>query len=423
MTSRARSGCNKMGRLIASGRYLAWCVPILAEAAALARSIAFAWAIGPEELGRAMMLALTIRLVEMASDLGLERLIVQAPDGNSSELQAGLQGTAIVRGLFAGLVVLGLAPVLAGLFSDGPDAMSYAALAAIPLIRSFAHLDFRRAERQLAYRKMAIVEGGATVGMVLGMAPALWVFADHRAMSLVLIAHVATFTVLSHCVAKRRYRLGLSLAILRRSWRFGAPLVLNALLLFVTFYADRLIVAGAYSWSALALYGVALQLALLPAQIVGRAAASLVLPVLREALLGKEFDMVWRRVLATHAVLACGMTVGFSLIAPPVIALVYGAGFRPDIFLALALAVAAACRILRTPFSQLAIAMGRTGDPARANVIRAAALVPAAFFASAGLPLATIAAAAALGEAGATFRAYRLAAGTTLRTSMNEVCA
>jgi hypothetical protein len=49
---------------------------MLAEAAALGRSIAFAWAIGPDELGRAMMLALTVRLVEMASDLGADRLML-----------------------------------------------------------------------------------------------------------------------------------------------------------------------------------------------------------------------------------------------------------------------------------------------------------------------------------------------------------
>ncbi|MEQ9038449.1 MAG: oligosaccharide flippase family protein [Silicimonas sp.] len=412
-----------MARLIASGRILAWTVPVLAEAAALARSIAFAWATGPEELGRAMMLALTVRLVEMASDVGIDRLIVQAPDGNSAALQSGLHGTALVRGVLSGLIILGLAPVLAGLLSDGPGAMSYAVLAAIPMIRGFVHLDFRRAERRFSYGGMAVVEAGATLGMILCMAPALWLLGDHRAMSAVLIAHAAIFTLLSQCVATRRYRFRVSLAMLRRSWTFGWPLVLNALLLFATFYADRLIVAGAYDWTALALYGVALQLALLPAQIVGRAAASLVLPAFRQSLSRGGFDRVWRRVFAMHALMACAMMLGFALIAPPVIALIYGAAFRPDTLLAGALAVAAGFRILRTPFSQLAIAAGRTADPARANIIRAAALVPAAAFAAAGLPLAAIAVAAALGEAGATLRAFQLAAATPRGRDMNEVFA
>jgi O-antigen/teichoic acid export membrane protein len=95
--------------------------------------------------------------------------------------------------------------------------------------------------------------------------------------------------------------------------------------------------------------------------------------------------------------------------APAVIALVYGPDFRPDAALAVAVGLAAGFRVLRTPFSQLAVATGRTGDPARANLIRALALVPAALFAALGLPLAAIAASAAAGEAGATFRAWLLA--------------
>jgi hypothetical protein len=96
--------------------------------------------------------------------------------------------------------------------------------------------------------------------------------------------------------------------------------------------------------------------------------------------------------------------------------LIYGTGFRPDPGLALALGLAAAGRIWRTPLSQLAVIFGRTGDPARANLWRAAALAPALCAAWLGLPLIAIAAAAALGEALATARALHLAR-TTLALS------
>jgi hypothetical protein len=62
------------------------------------------------------------------------------------------------------------------------------------------------------------------------------------------------------------------------------------------------------------------------------------------------------------------------------------------------------------------VATGRTGDPARANLWRAAALAPALCAAWLGLPLIAIAAAAALGEALATARALHLAR-TTLALS------
>lgn len=401
-----------------NGRMLAWAVPTLAEAAALGRSVAFAWVIGPAELGQAMMLALTVRLVEMASDLGSDRLMLQATDGNSARLQADLQGAMILRGCVGALVILCFAPILALVFADGPSAATYALLAIIPLIRGLAHLDFRRLERHFRYGRMAIVEGGATLAMAACVLPAMAVFADHRAMSWILIAHAAAFLMLSHAVASRRYRVRVSVAALLRVWRFGAPLMLNAVLLFVTFYADRLIVAGAYDWATLALYGVVLQLALLPAQIVGRAAGSLVLPQLRKAIQMDQMPAVWPAVMAVHAGFALALVAGFTLLAPQVISVVYGTDFRPGTLLAFAIGLAAGFRVLRTPFSQLAVATGRTGDPARANLVRALALLPATGCAILGLPLEAIAATAAAGEAGATLRAWLLA--TTPRPTFEK---
>lgn len=393
---------------------MAWVVPVLAEAAALARSMVFAWAIGADELGRAMMLALAVRLVEMASDVGVDRLIVQAPDGDTRRLQSALQGVAILRGGFAGVVMLALAPALAWMFADGPHMLTYATLAVIPVLNGFAHLDFRRAERRFEYRPMAAVEGGATVAMLAALAPAIFAWGDHRAMAAVLVAHSAARMVLSHLVAQRRYGVRMCAVTLTRSWHFGAPLILNAGLLFLTFYADRLIVAHAYDWATLALYGVVLQLAMLPSQIVGRAAGSLVLPALRSALEHGRLGAVWPRIVSMHLALAVVMAAGFTGLAPFVINLLYGDDLRPDVWLAFFLAVAAASRILRTPFSQLAVATGRTGDPARANTVRVIAIGLAAGFALAGLPLESIALAAALGEAGATLRAFQLANMTRL---------
>ena len=62
-----------------STRAIGWCIPLLAEAAALARSAILARMIGGEELGRAMVLTLVLRLGEMVSDVGIERLLMQRP--------------------------------------------------------------------------------------------------------------------------------------------------------------------------------------------------------------------------------------------------------------------------------------------------------------------------------------------------------
>ncbi len=409
-----------MVRFCSTNHTLAWAIPVLAEAAALGRSIAFAWSLGADELGRAMMLALVVRLIEMTSDVGIDRLLIQAPDGNQRLLQAQLHGAAMIRGwISAGLLII-LAPIAALTFADGPSAFAFAALAVVPLLRGFTHLDYRRAERHFVYTKMAVVEGGATSAMLICLGPAVWIFPDYRAMCVILITHAFAYLILSHAVANRAYRLKVSIATLRRCWVFGAPLILNAGLMFLTFYADRLIVAYAFDWSSVAIYGVALQLALLPSQIVGRAASSLVLPRLRRALPKYNFSNTWHSILRWHFFLGLGLVTSFVAFAPFMISLVYGDAFRPDAMLTLSLATAAGFRTMRTPFSLLAIATGRTGDPARANAIRAFAVIPALLFAAAGLPMAAIAAAAALGEAGATYRAYTLRKGSLAHNQFKE---
>jgi O-antigen/teichoic acid export membrane protein len=397
-----------MSRALLSGRAMAWGVPLMNEGAALVRSLVLARMLGPDELGRAMLLALTLRLVEMASDIGIERLLAQAPDGDDPRFQANLQGAVLIRGLaMAGLLVALAWPMTMG-FSGGPSAASYALLALVPMIRALQHLDHRRFERSFDYRGLAVVDGGSAVVMLLAAPVLTWVVGDHTAILWICAVQAGSAVLLSHLIARRPYSVRFERAEMRRMWRFGAPLMLNALLLFVIFQADRLIVAGWSTWAEVGIYGVALQLALLPAQITGRAAASLLAPRFRIALASGRLMQDSVPVLRAYLVLAALFTAGFGLLAGPVITLVYGPAFATEPLQLWALGLAAGLRILRTPLSQMAVASGRTGDPARANLLRALFVLPALGVAMLGLPLAALALCAAAGEALAALRAWHL---------------
>jgi O-antigen/teichoic acid export membrane protein len=387
---------------------LAWAVPILTELAGFARSILLARLIGADELGKAMLLALVLRLVEMASDVGVERLLAQAPDGDEPQLQAQLHGVAVLRGVVMALVLLGLAPAMAYCFGDGPQTGSYLLLALVPLGRAFLHLDYRRAERQRNYRLLASVEISASLAMLLGAGAAAFQWGDHRAILGAVLAQVAVQVGMSHFLAMRAYRVELSLQGQLRVWRFGAPLIANACLMFLILQADRIIVAGAYGWADVAIYGVVVQLAMLPAQIVGRAGNSLMAPRFRVAIAAGLLGRVARSAMAVHFGLAVVFAGGFIVLANPVILWAYGAEFSTEFALIAAAGCAGSVRILRVPISQLAVSLARTGDPGRANIWRALALVPATIFAVLGAPLATLAICAALGEMAAFVRGRML---------------
>ena len=262
-------------------RLIGWSVPLLAEAGALARSAILARMIGGEELGRAMVLTLVLRLAEMIGDVGIDRLLIQRQGAVTPALLAALHMASMLRGLGTAALLLVLALPMAMSLPDGATVATYAALAISPLIRGALHLDYRLAGRDLKLAPMALVEGGAVLAMLAALPLAIMVWDDHRAMLIVLIVQAGAQVLLSHLLASNRYRLAIDRAVLNEVLRFGAPLVLNAGLMFLTFQADRLIVAGWYGWTEVAVYGVALQLAMLPAQIAGRAAGSLLAPRLR----------------------------------------------------------------------------------------------------------------------------------------------
>lgn len=392
-----------------SSRLLAWLVPLMAEAAALLRSAGLAWAVGADELGRAMVLALVLRLAEMVGDIGIDRLLAQSPNGDAPDFLAALHGAALLRGLAMAGLLLALAAPMALALPDGAGIGAFAALALVPALRGLLHLDYRRAERRFAYLPMAVVEGGSVLAMLAALPVALTLWPDHRAMVAVLVAQAAAQLALSHLVAGQPWRLAFDRTVLREVFGFGLPLVANAMLLFLIFQADRLIVAGFYGWAEVAIYGVALQLAMLPAQIAGRAAGSLLAPRFRIALAADRLDPAVRTALRAYLLLSLAFALGFALLAPATIALVYGESFRPSAALALALGLVAGLRILRTPLSQRAVTLGRTADPARANLWRAAAILPALGAALAGLPLVALALAALGGEAAAALSAFALA--------------
>ena len=100
------------------GTALAWMTPILCEAAALARSVVLARMLGAEELGKTMILALALRLAEMATDFSIERLILQAPDGDDPRFRKAMQGAALIRGLVLAVLMLAMALPMAWAFTN-----------------------------------------------------------------------------------------------------------------------------------------------------------------------------------------------------------------------------------------------------------------------------------------------------------------
>src|ERR1041385_4206044 len=115
------------------------------------RSIVVARILSPPDFGIAATFVITMQFLEMLSDLGADKLLVQCKEEESRRLQQLSQLMTMVRGVLIGLLILALAGPIAHLFRT-PDAVgAYRWLALVPVIRGLTHQDLIRMQRELRF--------------------------------------------------------------------------------------------------------------------------------------------------------------------------------------------------------------------------------------------------------------------------------
>ena len=253
---------------------------VIAEGSVLLRNVLLARMLGAEQMGLAVMLAITLRCLEMFSYLAADRLLVQARDGNTLRFQANAQGLELARGLLSGTALCTLAYPAAIAFGYPDIAWAFAALGLVPVLRGFAHMDYRRLQRALKFGPTFKVESLANIIGTMAVWPA-WVLAgDFSALVWVSLIQAVAYVTLSHVFARRKYCLRFDRVYIVRMLQFGWPMLVNSLLMFGVFQGDRLVVAFSVSVEELSRYALALQLGLLPTLVLARASLSLLLPLL-----------------------------------------------------------------------------------------------------------------------------------------------
>ena len=348
---------------------------LVSEVCGLLRIVLFAHVLAPASMGAIVILGTWVRLVEMVTDLSLDRYLLRAPDGAARKVQKVAHGTAVMRGLIGmGFMLATLLPLLA---VYGLEDWTWAFLAAtcVPLIRGFTHLDYRLHNRVLRFGSTITVEVGSAVAG-LAFAASVLVLPGPTAFAAALLMQAATSVLLSHLCAGRTYGIGFDRGIQRKIWQAGWPLAVNALLLYAVFQGEKLFVGGVLGLEVLGTYAIAAQLALLPVMIAGRLSIALGLPVLARAGANTARGDQARQDI-TQLCLAGGMFfwLGFVVLAPVVIQLLFGEAYAQPVADMSWIAAAAALRLQKTGPATVLLAAGRARDILAGNSARLAGLV------------------------------------------------
>jgi O-antigen/teichoic acid export membrane protein len=343
----------------------------IAQISALLRYVALARLLGPEQLGLSATLVVTAAFFDLISDTGSDRFLIQDDAGNDPEVQKLVQLVYVGRGLLIASCLVVFAIPIAAFYKAPRLAGGLACLALSPLILGFLHLDLRRAQRRLDFRSEAFsLIAGETVGVCATVAAA-WLTRDFTAILYGLIARALMMVLVSHLRAERPYRLGWSKLHARRLSRFAAPLMLSGLMLFIGSQGDRVVVANQLGIKALGQYSAVLLLIYYPSAMILRYMHAIYMPMIAAARRDPhEFTRVNQLLGSQTLLLAVAMAVGFAIVAPPAVVVLYGARYREAGLVVALIGVLQTTRFLINWPTTVALSLGRSRTVLLSNMVR-----------------------------------------------------
>lgn len=342
------------GALLGAGK-------IIEQGLGFIRNLVLANYLLPLDMGVAAALSLAVVFLTMISNVAIETLLVQSPDGDKPFFQKTAHLLEIARGVIGSLLLFAFADVIATGFG-APDAdWAFATLAVVPLIRGFRHLDFVRLQREMRFGRFVAVNLVPQVLAIAAVWPLAKEFQNYSVALWLAIGQVVVTVVLSHALATRPYGVGWSKAAARQIWDFGTPLLINGCLLFVTMQGDNVIVGMWYGPAQLAKYALAAMIATTVSMLVNSVVGQVFLPIVSKSI---DAPIRYEKMseLSTQCFVLIAVLIGTlgTLSAPLLVHFLF-----PEVYSAAAaplsvLFLAHSFRILRFAPSLIATARGKT---------------------------------------------------------------
>ncbi len=341
----------------------------------LARNLMLARMLPVEDYGIAATFAVTMAVVEMASAFGLQQQIVQARDGEDPHFQSALQGFQLLRGIFSGLVLFAIAGPMANFLGVPEVTWAYRVLAAMPILNALVHFDIYRMQRQMRYVPGLIsVAVPALISLVL-LWPLVLLFGDWRAMLWAILLQGVFTLMLSHFVSERRYAIVLDRRIIAGSLRFGWPLLANAVMLFLVFNGEKLIVGREMGMAALGMFAMGMTLTLTPTLVAAKSVLGFFLPQLSLVVTDPaRSERMGRVVIEAVLFMAALFVAAAALIGGPVVHILLGPKYADLIPLISWLAILQGVRMFKAGPATVALAVGQTENALASNIVRVLSL-------------------------------------------------
>lgn len=345
---------------------------IVLAVANLLRAVLVARLLTLEDFGIAATFNIAMNAITMAFGFSLGQMVIQASDGNAPRVRAALHLLQLLMGLtlFTGFFLMaGPFSALMGL----PDlGWAYRMLAVLALFLGLVHFDIFVQQRARRVLGVALYNTGPVVVSLLAIWPLFVLFGDWRIMPFALLIQGAATLIISHLRSDQPYRLNYDGAVFRRALAFGAPLFGNAIVLFILFSGDRIIVSNRFGAEGLAWFSAAFMLTLMPVNLVVKSLQNLLLPWLARASdADSGRDRAAILTCRIFALTGAGIAGVFALGGDGLLLLAFGPEYVGAGQILVLLGVMQGVRCMRAAPDLLALSRGRTRIIFQTSLLRA----------------------------------------------------
>ncbi len=305
--------------------------------------------IGPDAFGIVALAAVYVGILSLLLDQGFSSALIQRPEVEP-DMPGAVVSVNLAVGGFLTLTTVAVAPLWADFMSTSALTMVLIVMAPTFLIRSMAITPRAMLLRGMEFRKMAIADiASAAAGGALGLAVAVF-GGSYWAIVVQIVATDAVLVLVLFLVGAGKLP-NLHLRWLREiagfSWRaFAAGVLVNS----VSRNLDNLLVGRFQGAQALAFYGLAYRLLLLPVQLASLTIGGVLFPAfsrLAENLAALRLELA--RATRALAMIALPIMALVAAAAPQVVLLLFGPQWMPAVPIVQVLAMAGALQAIYQP--------------------------------------------------------------------------
>jgi O-antigen/teichoic acid export membrane protein len=243
------------------------------------KGVILARILGTREFGLCVIILSVTGALDIFADAGIDRFIVQTRFGYRDDVMRTSHAFRVFGSIIVAISIIIFSYPISLLFHAKELLLPIASTGGIIIIRGFSNLSYKLQQRSYRFEKETFIDiSRFTLDVFVASIVALL---THSFLAVLAgaFANALSQLLISHVIATHRYNFRPRRHLVSLVGRFSVPIYLNATMLFAAMQGDRMVVAGLFTKTEVALYAVACTLGQGLAGLIGRISERLLLPV------------------------------------------------------------------------------------------------------------------------------------------------